>query len=92
MRKQRRSIFRDPSLLAALASNATMGAAIGLGFSLVLFLFDGFGIKSLVAHSANPTTSMALFAGVITLDFAFGAGLTGFFLTIMERDERPPNQ
>lgn len=92
MRERKRPILKDPALLAALASNATMGAAIGLGFSLVLLLFDGFGIRSLVAHSANPTTSVALFAGVITLDFAFGAGLTGFFLTIMERDERPPNQ
>jgi hypothetical protein len=92
MRERKRSILRDPSLFAAWASNAAMGAAIGLSFSLVLLFFDRFGIKSLVAHSADPRTSMALFVGVITLDFAFGAGLTGFLLTIMERDERPPNR
>lgn len=85
MRKRKHSAWMDASLMLAMASQAVMGAAIGLGFSFVLLLFDRFGLKPLIIHAADPQWTEVVFVGTMMLVFAVGATLTGFVLTMMEK-------
>lgn len=85
MRKRKQSASLDASLILAMASQAVMGAAIGLGFSFVLLFFDRFGLKPLIIHAADPQWTEVVFVGTMMLVFAVGATLTGFVLTMMEK-------
>lgn len=78
----------DASILLEMAGHATMGIALGLVFSLALILFDTSGVKILIAHSADPRSAMIILASTFTFAFSVGASLTGFVLTMMQRDER----
>jgi hypothetical protein len=85
MRKRKHFASMDVSLMLAMAGHAIMGAAIGLGFSFVLIFFDGFGLKPLITHAADPQWTAVVFVGTLMLVFAVGATLTGLVLTMMEK-------
>src|SRR3954471_13646559 len=61
-----------------------MGIALALAFAFVLSLVNAFGIMGLIAHSANPRTTMIVFVGSFTLTFGIGATVTGFVFMMME--------
>ncbi|MGA7806608.1 hypothetical protein [Bradyrhizobium sp.] len=67
-----------------MACHAAMGVALGLGFSFALAQIDSSAIASLIAHSANPTTTTIIIVSYFTLAFAVGASLTGFVFTMMQ--------
>jgi hypothetical protein len=92
MRGRKRPALIDASILLELAGHAAMGAALGLGFSLALFFFDVFGLKSLIAASADPRSTALVLVGTFTLAFAVGASLTGLVLTMVERAEHSADQ
>ena len=76
MRPKRPLALLKPSVLLGLASHTAMGIALGLAFALVLSFADAFGIMGLIAHSADPRTTMIVFVGSFTLAFGVGATLT----------------
>ena len=82
----------DVSILLEMAGHATMGIALGLAFSFALILFDTSGVKVLIAHSADPKSAMIILASTFTFAFSVGASLTGFVLTMMQRDGRSPDE
>ena len=92
MRSRKRSVSIDASVVLETAGHAVMGAALGLGFSLVLMFFDRFGLKPLIAQAVDPQWTATVFAGTLTLAFAVGATLTGFVLTMMEKHKHPADQ
>ena len=88
MRDKKRPALTVPWILVELAGHATMGLALGLGFSLALIFLDASGVRSLIAHSVDPRSTMVIFAATFALALAVGATLTGFVLTMIERNER----
>ncbi len=92
MRSRKGSISVDMPFVLALAGHAAMGAAIGLGFSLVLILFDRFGLRPLIMHSVDPRWTAVVFAGAMMLVFAVGASLSGFVLLMMDKHRRSADQ
>jgi hypothetical protein len=84
MRPKRPLALLKPSGLLGLASHTAMGIALGLAFAFVLSFADAFGIMGLIAHSADPRTTMIVFVGSFTLAFGIGATLTGFVFMMME--------
>lgn len=81
MRTKKRLELLSPSGLLKLACHTAMGAALGLGFALMLVLIDPAEIATLIAHGGNQAT--AVFVGTLVLTFAIGATLSGavFILT-----------
>lgn len=67
-----------------LASNATMGVAMGLVFTLVLSIADPAGVITLIRRGAEPGLTWTMFVGTVLLTFAVGAALTGFVFTMTE--------
>jgi len=84
MRIRKPSALLDPSVLLELASHTAMGIAVGLAFAFVLTLIDAFGVMAQINHSADPRTTMIVFAGSFTLAFGVGATLTGLVFMMME--------
>ena len=84
-RPNKRSALLKAVIFMELACHCLMGIALGFGFALALTLIDAFGIATLVAHSLEPQTTLAVFVGTFTLAFAVGATLTGFVFTMMEQ-------
>ena len=92
MHGRKRPALIDASILLELAGHAAMGAAVGLGFSLALMIFDAFGLKALIASSVDPRSTALVLVGTFTLAFAVGASLTGLVLTMVERGEHSADQ
>jgi len=82
MRTKQRSKLASPSGLLKLAGHTAMGAAMGLGFALMLILIDPADIATLVAHGGSQ--ARAVFVGTLVLTFAIGATLTGAVLILTE--------
>jgi hypothetical protein len=61
-----------------------MGIALGLAFAFVLSLVNALGTMGLIAHSADPRTTMIVFVGSFILAFGIGATVTGFVFMMME--------
>jgi hypothetical protein len=85
MRPRKRSVQLNPTIMVEIACHTAMGVALGLGFALALTFIDAFGIATLIAHSFQPKTTLAIFVGTFTLAFAVGATLTGLIFTMMEK-------
>ena len=68
MRTKKRLELLSPSGLLKLACHTAMGAALGLGFALMLVLIDPAEIATLIAHGGNQAT--AVFVGTLVLTFA----------------------
>lgn len=92
MRSRKRSALIDVSLIFGMAGHAAMGAALGLGFSLLLIGFDRFGLRPLIVHTVDPQRTTVVLAGTLMLVFAIGATLTGFVLTMMEKHKHSADQ
>jgi hypothetical protein len=43
-----------------------MGIALAVAFAFVLSLVEAFGIMGLIAHSADPRTTMIVFVGSVS--------------------------
>ena len=82
MRTKQRSKLASPSGLLKLAGHTAMGAAMGLGFALMLILIDPADIATLVAPGGSQ--ARAVFVGTLVLTFAIGATLTGAVLILTE--------
>jgi uncharacterized BrkB/YihY/UPF0761 family membrane protein len=74
------------SSVLKLASNATMGVAMGLVFTLVLSVADPSGMVTLIRRGGAPDFTWTMFVTIVVLAFAVGATLTGFVF-IMTEDE-----
>jgi hypothetical protein len=81
MQRRKQPELASPSGLLRLVGHTTMGAAMGLGFALMLVPIDPADITTLIAHAGRPAT--AVFVGTLVLTFAIGATLSGavFILT-----------
>jgi hypothetical protein len=84
MRSRKHPAFPKPAALLELAGHTVMGIAMGLAFAFVLTLVNAFQVTDLIAHSADPRTTMIVFVGSFTLAFAVGATLTGFVFMMMD--------
>ena len=71
-------------MLPELITHFLMGAALGLGFFLLLALIDSFHVRDLVAQSGTPLQTMTILLGTFALMFGIGAALTGLVLTLEE--------
>lgn len=72
------------ALVLELAGHAAMGAAMGLGFCLLLLITGRQDLANLIAHNPEPKVTTMLLIGFISLIFAAGATLTGMVLMNME--------
>ena len=73
-----------PSVLVELASQATMGVALGLTFSLILITTPVFGVSGLIAFGSNPHDIMQMLAFTCALTFGLGATLTAVVFKLTE--------
>jgi len=73
-----------PSVLVELASQATMGVALGLTFSLILITTPVFGVSGLIAFGSNPYDIMQMLAFTCALTFGLGATLTAVVFKLTE--------
>jgi hypothetical protein len=80
MRARKRSGALKVDGVVAIASHATMGIALGLVFTLILFSIPLFGVIELIDHSMDPAGTMAVFVGTVATMFGIGAALTGAIL------------
>ena len=67
-----------------LAGHAAMGAAMGLGFCLLLALTGWHDLANMIAHDAAPKVTAIMLIGFTSLMFAVGATLTGMVLMSLE--------
>lgn len=73
------------SLTRALAREAVLGIALGLGFCLLVALIDPSHVTSLIAHNAEPRTTAIILVSFFTLTFGVGATLTGLVLATIRK-------
>ena len=73
------------SLTRALAREAALGIALGLGFCLLVALIDPSHVTSLIAQNAEPRTTAIILVSFFTLIFGVGATLTGFVLAATKK-------
>jgi hypothetical protein len=81
----REASTRHSSLTRGLAREAALGAALGLGFCLLIVLIDPSHVTSLIAHNAEPRTTAIILVSFFTLTFGIGATLTGFVLATIKK-------
>jgi hypothetical protein len=72
------------TLVLRLAGHAAMGAAMGLGFCLLLLITGRQDLTNLIAHNPEPKVTAMVLIGFVSLIFAAGATLTGMVLMTME--------
>jgi hypothetical protein len=75
---------RRGQLVLELTVHAVMGAAMGLGFCLLLMLTGRQEVVNMIAHNAEPKSTAVLLIGFTSLIFAVGATLTGMVLITLE--------
>jgi hypothetical protein len=83
MRPKKRSPLLKLTSLLELASDASMGVAIGLTFASILTLAPAFGVGAHIADS-NPHDTLLSLVGPCALMFGMGAALTGLVFRVME--------
>jgi hypothetical protein len=72
------------SVLVELASQATMGVALGLTFSLILITTPLSGVSRLMAFGPNPHDIMKMLVLTCALTFGLGATLTAIVFKLTE--------
>lgn len=88
MRTNKQSRRQRSDIVLAVANHAAMGTALGLFFALILTWTPFFGVLPLIKLSADPATTMTTFVGTAALMFGVGAALTGFILTMEDRESK----
>jgi hypothetical protein len=63
-------LLQDHQILRLLAVNATVGAALGLGFVAALLALDLHGIGRLIRGSEDPIAALVLLTGGFVVTFA----------------------
>jgi len=74
----------DYRLLRAVAGQFLMGALMGVFLVVVVVSSDAGAIATMIAGGSYPQMTMAVLAGGLILNFAFGAAITGFVLHVSE--------
>ena len=70
-----------------MAANFAMGACLGTIGALILMIRDVGAIRELLtAHSASAGVPVAVFIGTWAAAIAIGSTLTGFILSIADKD------
>lgn len=65
-----------------------MGAGLGAALALSLALSSSRDIAAMIAHSAEPANTFAVFVGAFAVLCAVGATLTGLIFLMIEEGER----
>ena len=73
------------SLAWALAVHFVMGASLGAFLGCALLFRDADGMARMIMSSADPVSTILVFIGTLTLNFAMGAAITGLMFTLQDR-------
>lgn len=84
MRTKKSSGMFSPAVAISLMTQAMMGAALGLAFSLTLIVINP-AAAALLAHGG--TSAIVVLVATLVTTFAIGAALTGAVFMLTEDDK-----